>query len=119
LIFNAVRELNTHPTAEHVFEHVARQYPSVGKATVYRNLRRMAESGEIVDVGKFSGSTHYDHNCHEHFHFACNVCGRIFDVEGDFSDIRSRVGDTDEFDITSCRVSFGGLCWNCKAKHGS
>jgi len=119
LILNAIKELNNHPTAEGVFDHIARQYPSVGKATVYRNLRRMAESGEIVNVGSFSGSTHYDHNCREHCHFACDVCGRIFDVEGGFSDIFGRIGDTDGFDITSCHIFFGGLCWNCKAKHGS
>ena len=119
LILNAVKELDMHPTAEQVFEHVVVRRPSIGKATVYRNLKRMAELGELVNVGSFSGSAHYDLNRHRHYHFVCEVCGRIFDVEGDFSDICGRVGGTDGFDVASCDISFRGLCWDCKAEHGS
>ena len=119
LVLDAIRETCSHPTAEQVFEHVARQRPSIGKATVYRNLRQLAESGEILNVGSFSGSARYDYNCHEHYHFACNACGRVFDVEADFSDIRDRVGATDGFDIAVCNISFAGLCWDCKAARSS
>jgi len=119
LILDAVRELGNHPTAEQVFEHVSRRCPSIGKATVYRNLSRMAEAGEVLNAGVFSGSARYDHTLRRHCHFSCASCGRIFDVEGDFSDICGRVGGTDGFDIESCAVSFSGLCWSCKAARAS
>jgi Fe2+ or Zn2+ uptake regulation protein len=114
LIFDAVKELNIHATAEQVFEYVSRNHPSVSKATVYRNLGQMAESGELLNIGIFYGSVHYDHNCHEHCHFICEECRQVFDVDGDFSDIIGRAADSSRFDITGFRASFTGVCGNCR-----
>jgi len=116
LIFGAVKELDMHATAEQIIEHLARKYPSIGRATVYRNLSQMADSGELLRVGCFYGSTHYDHNCHEHYHFICTDCRRIFDVEGSLSDVSKRFKNTVGFDIDDCNISFSGFCWECKHK---
>ncbi|MCL2674779.1 MAG: transcriptional repressor [Defluviitaleaceae bacterium] len=114
LILNAVKELDVHATAEQVVEHLAKTHPAIGRATIYRNLNQMAESGELLKVGNFHGSTHYDHNCHEHYHFVCNECKCIFDVEGSFSNVLEKLADTEGFDITACNISFSGLCRECK-----
>ena len=114
IVFDAVKELDIHATAEQVFGHVAKSHPSISKATVYRNLNRLADSGDLLNIGVHYGSTHYDHNCHEHYHFVCESCKRVFDIEGDFSDIVQRVRKTDGFEVSSCYVSFGGKCWECK-----
>jgi len=114
LILNAVSELNTHASAEQVYEHVVKKYPNISRATVYRNLNQMAEAGEIMNIGYFDGSAHYDHNCHDHYHFMCNDCKRIFDVEADFSDIIEKAGKSEGFDIIDFYLSFSGLCRECK-----
>jgi len=116
LILDAVKELNIHATAEQVFEYIIRKHPSVSKATVYRNLSRMAELGDLLNIGIFYGSAHYDHNCHEHYHFICESCKRVFDVDGKFSEIINKIEKNDGFNITSCRISFSGLCSYCKIK---
>jgi Fe2+ or Zn2+ uptake regulation protein len=112
LIFEAVKELDIHANAEQVYEYVVQKHPSISKATVYRNLSQMSDSGELLNIGSFHGSVHYDHNCHKHYHFACNNCKRVFDIEDDFSDILDRLKD--KFDITSCQITFSGLCQECK-----
>ena len=114
LIYNAVEELNIHATAEQVYEHVAKQHPSISKATVYRNLSQMAQAGELLDLSNLCRSTHYDHNTHEHYHLVCESCDKIFDVEADFSDIQDRLAHMKEFDIKSHEISFRGLCLSCK-----
>ena len=114
LIFDAVKELNIHASAEQVVEYLAQRHPSIGRATVYRNLNYMSEIGELLRIGSFYGTTHYDHNCHEHYHFMCNNCRRIFDVEGNISDILERFNNTLGFDITEYNLSLSGLCWECK-----
>ena len=114
LIFDAVKELNIHATAEQVVEYLAEKHPSIGRATVYRNLNYMSESGELLRIGSFYGSTHYDHNCHEHYHFVCSNCRRIVDVEGSLADVFDRFKGTEGIDITDCNISFSGLCWECK-----
>jgi len=114
LILQALKELDIHATAEQVFEHITKSAPSIGKATVYRNLRQMAETGEILNIGALTGSMHYDHNCHLHYHCICENCLKIFDVEEDFLDITKKPRDMVGFDIKECIVSFKGLCWECK-----
>ena len=114
LIYDAVKELNIHASAEQVVEYLAQKHPSIGRATVYRNLSYMSETGELLRIGNFYGTTHYDHNCHEHHHFICSSCKRIYDVEGSVSDIFERFNGTQGFDITECNISFSGLCWECK-----
>jgi len=114
LILDAMKELDSHATAEQVFEYVVRKHPTISKATVYRNLSQMAESGELLNVGCFYGSTHYDHRCHEHYHFICEVCKKIFDVDGKCSDIIDKIEVIHEFDIKNCTVVFSGLCRDCK-----
>ena len=115
LIFDAVRELNIHATAEQVFEHVVKFYPSVSKATVYRNLSQMADSGELLNAGNFAGSTHYDHNTHDHYHFGCDICKAVFDVEGVFPDIMGNVKKSDDFEITGYNIIFHGICKACRS----
>ncbi len=114
LVLNAVGELDIHATAEQVYEHVVLAYPTISKATVYRNLRHLAESGELISIGTLGGSTHYDHRCHEHSHFVCEICGQVFDVEGDFSDLVDRASKTQGLSINGYRLSFTGSCSACK-----
>ena len=114
LIIDAVKELDIHATAEQVYEFIVQKHPSIGRATVYRNLSQMAESGELLKICSCQGSTHYDHHCHKHHHFVCDKCKRVIDVETDFSDVIGRTRDTEGFDISGYHISFHGLCWKCK-----
>jgi len=114
LVMNAVRELDIHASAEQVFEYVAEKHSSISKATVYRNLKQLAEAGELADIGTFCGAVHYDHNCHEHYHFVCENCEKICDVEGDMTDIYNKIKHAEGIEITGFRLSFTGLCEKCK-----
>jgi len=114
IILEAVAQLDTHATAAEVVEHLAKTHPAIGRATIYRNLSQMADIGELLRIDSFHGATHYDHNCHLHYHFECNECGGIFDVEGDFNSILDHVKNIPGFDVTEYNVSFRGLCWECK-----
>jgi len=114
LIFDAVKELNIHATAEQVYEYIAKKNPSISKATVYRNLSQMAESGVLLDIASFFDATHYDHNTHVHYHFVCKSCNAVFDVDGDFPDLIKLIEKTEKFVVTGCNISFSGLCKKCK-----
>ena len=115
LIFEAVKELNMHASAEQIMDYLAQKYPTIGRATVYRNLNYLSETGKLLRVGNFYGTTHYDHNCHKHYHFICDNCKQIFDVEGSIDDIVEKFNGTRGFDIAGYSLSFSGLCWECKS----
>jgi len=112
LIYNAVKELNIHANAEQVYEYVVAVHPSVSKATVYRNLGQMAQSGELLNIGNFYGATHYDHNCHDHYHFICEKCKRVFDINTRFPDVEN-IKSPKGIKIKTHNLSFSGLCDEC------
>ncbi len=52
LILDIVRSNPVDPTAEWVYEQARKEMPSIGIATVYRNLNALTEMGAI---GKITG----------------------------------------------------------------
>jgi len=119
LIIGAVEALNIHATAEEVYEYIAKDNPSISKATVYRNLNSMVTTGELLNIGTFMGATHYDHNTHEHYHFVCEGCGVIFDVECDLTlleKLQASIKPSSDYSITTSNILFGGTCQKCKIK---
>jgi len=112
MVYNAVKELDIHANAEQVYEHIIAIHPSISKATVYRNLGQLAQSGKLLNIGSFYGTTHYDHNCHEHYHFICEKCKHIFDISSCFPDVKTFT-KTDELEISGHNLSFFGLCNEC------
>ena len=113
VIYEAVHQLNTHPRAEDVYNHVAKQHPTIGRATVYRNLNQMVAAGKLLNIGKMGDGTRYDQNCHPHYHFKCKSCGRVFDVEGFIRDIYSQVRYPEGFHIDEHVIHFYGVCQEC------
>ena len=76
-VLKAVQAMKNHPTADEVYEEVARENPSISKGTVYRNLNRLDETGQIHRLSMPEGPDHFDHCCTEHYHVRCISCGRV------------------------------------------
>lgn len=114
LVLRAVRELGNHATAEEIYEHVSSEYPSVSKATVYRNLNVLSEEGLICRVEIPGEADHFDHVCDSHYHILCVKCGRVFDVDMDvIPDLTERIRNSGGFQILSGEVIFRGICPEC------
>ena len=50
IVLSAVNALRNHPTADEIYEHIHSSHPTVSRATVYRNLSDLSESGEVLHV---------------------------------------------------------------------
>lgn len=117
--YNTLLSLGCHPTAEEVYERVHESYPTISKATVYRNLAVLEEKGCIRRIPKLgSGSDRYDHNMMPHYHAKCTRCGRIFDVVLENQDNLLKMAKVKDegFAISTYNLVFEGLCEKCRAK---
>ncbi|MDO5403064.1 MAG: transcriptional repressor [Eubacteriales bacterium] len=109
-----------HPTAEAVYDHVKKEYPSISLGTVYRNLTFLVDNGQAVKVPCDDGSIHFDANVNPHPHFQCRGCGSIIDLDFDGTQYvqalnnaaASGFNGTIEGNVTY----FYGLCPSCQAK---
>ena len=117
LVLKAVRELKSHATAEEIYSLIVKDYPSIGKGTVYRNLNVLAEEGEIRKVEIPGEPERYDHILSRHYHVKCVKCLRVFDVDMDLVEgLESRIRDTHGMDFLDYDIIFRGLCPECKKK---
>ena len=115
LVFDAVRDLGCHATAEEIYEHISTVYPAISKGTVYRNLNSLSEEGEILKIEVPGAAEHFDHNCENHYHIICARCGRMADVDMEpIAGLKERINDTHGFDYLDFNILFKGICPECK-----
>jgi len=114
LTLDAVRRLRSHPTADEVYREVASKNPSVSRATVYRNLKQLVESGMLLKINTTDGADHFDHRCDVHSHASCLHCRRVFDVElKSPPHLQELLADTHGFAVSGYDLLFRGVCPEC------
>ena len=117
IIFDTLRRHAVHPTAERLYNIIKGEQPdsNIGIATVYRNLRRMANSGSIKKISGLEDAEHFDHNTHTHYHFLCKKCNRVFDIDAKVApEIIENTQKETGFIINSYDIVFHGICKDCQ-----
>ncbi len=115
LVLETVNKLKCQATADEIYETLVKEHPSIGRATVYRNLNRLCGLGEIQRVEVPSGADRFDHICQNHYHVRCTKCERLFDVDMEYiDDLEKSVKDTHGFQLTGHTIVFKGICPNCR-----
>ncbi len=113
-IFSALQGNSAHPTAEEVYQRVKRRLPRISLATVYRTLKLLAQEGLIREIAAGDGPTRYDCQIQTHYHFCCDRCGRVSDVEVPVQEHLSRELTHQGYQVRSHEVVFYGLCRKCQ-----
>lgn len=113
LILEVMKHNKNHPTIAEIYNLVKEIDPTIGQATVYRNVKRYVESGKLYVVKTIGGIDHYDYNT-EHVHFECMKCGKIIDIMDNelFKELKSKFQNRKE-EISSYQVSIQGYCEEC------
>lgn len=66
---------------QELLQEAQREVPSLSLATVYRNLKAMAEDGTVQTVSLPGQAPRYELRKHHHHHFHCNACHRVYDID--------------------------------------
>ena len=115
-VFDVVAESHDHPTAEQIFERSRRSNPEISFATVYNCLSVLVECGLVRQVILDRAPVRFCPNMREHWHFYCESCGEVLDVdipkEGAF-----HTGKLPEsFEVNHVDVALRGKCRQCSSK---
>ena len=120
LVYETVNKLKNHATADEIYEAIITEHPNVSRATVYRNLNVLAESGEIRRLEVPGGADRFDHIPNDHCHIKCEKCGRLFDVDMEYvSGLESKINDAHGFKFNGYEILFRGVCPDCQKKADS
>ncbi|MFR4352558.1 MAG: Fur family transcriptional regulator [Roseburia sp.] len=80
IVFQEVLKLQGHATADMIYEKIHALHPSISKATVYRNLKKLEGQGKIMRIDASGRADYFEVRKKEHYHIKCVNCGRLFDA---------------------------------------
>lgn len=104
-----------HPTMNEIYCLAKEKYPSIGQATIYRNVNRLVEEGKIIKLPIATDDTyHYDINISNHSHLLCKKCGRIIDIfDNDYIELFNNIAKNNSIKINKAMIILEGVCFNC------
>ena len=112
--------MKTHPTADEVYDMVKARLPRISLATVYRNLDKMADDGDILRLSMPGRKMRFDAKTEDHCHLRCEQCGAVIDLETAemekaLSMLSNLIGKNG---IYSFSLELKGLCPSCESERG-
>jgi Fe2+ or Zn2+ uptake regulation protein len=114
-ILEVLKNTDSHPTADSIYDEVKKNIPNISLGTVYRNLNVLHTMGKIMILDYGGTYSRFDGNPENHYHFHCEECGQLFDINHPVMDeIDKTVEDDTSFTVNFHRLEFYGLCNKCK-----
>ena len=111
-----------HLTVEEIKSLLDEQGEHISIATIYRKVDELAKEGLIQKIvfdntskACYQYKSHDD--CSEHFHLVCEKCGRLIHMDcKEVDHIVKHITKEHNFEVNKARVSFYGICDECKEK---
>ena len=114
-ILNVLRQADSHPTADWVYDEVRKVIPNISKGTVYRNLEVLREMRVISKINLNGTVSRYEGRQINHYHFRCEKCGQVFDLDEPVnSELNKRVAQKTGFKVSHHQLEFRGVCKDCQ-----
>ena len=108
---------DSHFQAEDLLIQMRQQGVHVSKATIYRTLPLLVESGLLREVIVGERHIHYEHTlAHQHHdHLICVNCGKIIEFhEPQVEHIQQQICETYGFTMTTHTLEIRGYCAECQ-----
>ncbi len=115
-VLNRVFANHKHFEADELLVDLRLNDLKISKATIYRTLALLVESGLLREVISGERHAHYEHVYgHEHHdHMVCNICGKIIEfVDYRIEKLQEEVCKKNNFIADSHRLQIHGTCEDC------
>lgn len=114
-ILNILRNANSHPAADWIYDEVRKVIQNISKGTVYRNLKILRDKGEISELNLNGTVSRYEGRKENHYHFRCEMCGRVFDLDEPVDkELDEKIAKESGFLVKYHQLEFRGICKECR-----
>lgn len=110
-VLEYLTENKVHPTVDQIYNALHEEIPTLSKTTVYNTLNSLIEADIVRAINIEGNETRYDINTHNHGHFKCEKCKKIYDFSVDIDSLNAN--ELDGFLIKVKQVYFKGICKDC------
>lgn len=100
-----------HPTVDEIYKELHDSLSTLSKTTVYNTLKVLVDAGIVRVIDIDENEARYDINTHDHGHFMCNSCRKIYDFPVDMSLVQPPA--LANFEVSDKNVYFRGVCPGC------
>ncbi|MCI8521555.1 MAG: transcriptional repressor [Clostridia bacterium] len=116
-LLTLLKSTRSHPSADWLYTELKKEFPNISLGTVYRNLALLADNGSILKIATSSQKEHFDGFTNPHYHFVCNACDSIYDVELDNTGFLDKSVEQElGAEVDSHSLVFYGVCSKCKKR---
>lgn len=114
-VFDYLRQVEHHPSAEEVYMAVKQKLPKISLATVYKNLEALVNCGAISKLTYGDAAARYDIRTDHHYHTRCLDCGKIWDLDSKAGpDWLKQIKPQAGFAVKDYRLELLGYCRECR-----
>lgn len=116
LILNATLSFHNHFDVEELFERLRKQGNNVSRATIYRTIPLLIQSGLITETLHCQDKTSYENifNKKHHDHLVCVKCGKTIEFFDErIEKLQEEVCRQHNFVPTEHRLGIKGYCEDC------
>ena len=115
VILEELRKVDTHPSADEIYEMVRRRLPRISLGTIYRNLEILSGTGEIQRLETGSQLKRFDGRADDHYHIRCLRCDRLVDIFVNLGlELDGRIKESTDFAVLGHKLEFVGICPKCQ-----
>lgn len=119
MIYDALCSTDKHPTADTIYRELRVVDSKISLATVYRNLTQLCDSGMIRRLKVNGSPDRFDGNAHPHYHFCCENCGCVSDVDLPDNILQTLMSLDIGCKVYDCDVIYYGVCAGCVSEKES
>jgi len=104
-----------HIDIDTLYEAIVRKYPTMSKATLYRNINDLISFHILEEVKLPNQKQQYEIKKVPHIHLLCTHCGCVEDVFVETKTLLEAVKDKSGFTISNSFIVMNGICHLCQA----
>lgn len=113
VILNSIKNTKSHPTAYELYQMIKEENPTIGQATIYRNLKTMEQDGDITIIPSKNNINRYDGDLSNHDHFICEKCGKVIDIYTPKNIVEKEIEKQYGVKIKKDNTTYEGICKDC------
>ncbi|MBN1191059.1 MAG: transcriptional repressor [Dehalococcoidales bacterium] len=116
-LLKVIASHHDHLSPDAIYEITKREYPSIGRVTIYRTLELLTRLNLVCRVHSPDGCRNYmmRRPTEHHHHIICSSCGKAVDfTECDLDELEKRLAEKTGFTIDGHLLELYGKCKDCQ-----
>ncbi|AFL67781.1 Fur family transcriptional regulator [Sulfurospirillum barnesii] len=105
-----------HVDIDTLYESITQKYPTMSKATLYRNINDLISFHILEEVKLPHQKQQYEIKKVPHVHLLCSQCGSVEDIFVETKALLETISSQSGFEINSSFIVMNGICRRCSGK---